>query len=287
MHMGLLSSNVTAFPFHLRADPPWQYRFQTVLADTPDARKISFRLRYQVFCEETGFEDPRSFPDKLEQDTFDGASTIFVLWDHLTSRWAGTMRLVDANKTALPSETICWRTPLLGLDQARSEAVEFSRLCVPPEFRRIHSATHFGDARNDNNTTKSRSFRVLKQEDDEIVLRLILALVGWGQENEIRYCYYLINAALARVLKRLHVPLVTAGAQVEHRGKRKPYRTDVKQLARDLTENLPQVARILGGSKAYIPYSEFAKPKLARTASAPTQDSLTANETRQRAPRIA
>ena len=144
MQMGLLPSNVTPFPFHRRVDPPWQYRFQTVLADTPDARKISFRLRYQVFCEETGFEDPRSFPDKLEQDIFDGASTIFLVWDHLTSKWAGTMRLVNAKKTALPSETICWPTPLLDLDQHRSEAAEFSRLCVPPEFRRIHDATHFG-----------------------------------------------------------------------------------------------------------------------------------------------
>ena len=128
---------------------------------------------------------------------------------------------------------------------------------------------------------------MLKQEDDEILLRVILGFIAWAQDNDVHYCYFLINAALARVLKRLRVPLVEAGPEVEHRGRRRPYRTHIATTLNEMRENLPQVARILERSKAYIRYSEFAKPKPATAASAPAQDYLTGNELRQRAPRIA
>jgi N-acyl amino acid synthase of PEP-CTERM/exosortase system len=256
MKMELASSKITPFPFHRRLDPPWRYRFQTVLADTPHSRRISFRLRYQVFCEETGFEDPTRFADKLEQDIYDAASTIFLVWDRLTATWAGTMRLVDARKSALPSETICWPDPLLDIDRNRSGAAEFSRLCIPPEFRRIQQATYFSAAKPGGPGQKS-AIPVLRQEDDEILLRVILGFIAWAQDNGLAHCYFLISSALTRVLKRLHVPLVVAGPEVEHRGMRRPYKTHIATALQEMKDNLPRVSRILAHSEPYLTFSTF------------------------------
>ena len=53
--------------------------FQIVLADTPALRDTVFRLRYQIYCMETGFERPEDFPDGLEKDAFDGRAVHSLL----------------------------------------------------------------------------------------------------------------------------------------------------------------------------------------------------------------
>ena len=38
-------------------------KFQTVLCDTDESCSIHYQIRYQVYCRETGFEDPEEFAD--------------------------------------------------------------------------------------------------------------------------------------------------------------------------------------------------------------------------------
>jgi hypothetical protein len=40
--------------------------FEVILADDQWSRHIHHQLRYQVFCLETGYEDPAQFPDGEE-----------------------------------------------------------------------------------------------------------------------------------------------------------------------------------------------------------------------------
>jgi N-acyl amino acid synthase of PEP-CTERM/exosortase system len=110
---------------------------------------------------------------------------------------------------------------------------------------------------------------VLRQEDDEILLRVILGFIAWARDNDIQYCYFLINAALARVLKRLSVPLAIAGPEVEHRGTRRPYKTHIATALQDMRANLPRVSRILEHSEPYVRYSEFAEQDLRPSAGHP------------------
>jgi len=264
MQMGLNPSNVATFPFHLRLQSPWRHRFETVLADTEEARGISFRLRYQIFCEETGFEDPRAFPNNQEQDIFDSASTPFLVWDYLTEQWAGTMRLVHARRAALPSETILWPSPLAGIAEHRAKSVEFSRLCIPQSFRRVHSATYFASTQPDADSDDGTSVAHFKQEDNEILLRVLLAFLAWAHEHEVEYSYFLINAALARILGRLHMPLTVAGDTVEHRGRRTPYLTHIDTAYRVMREKLPQLRRIEARGRTYVRYSAFRVARQTR-----------------------
>ena len=53
--------------------------FQILPADTPQRLEECFRLRYQVYCLETGFEDKDAFPDGMERDHFDTHSVSSLL----------------------------------------------------------------------------------------------------------------------------------------------------------------------------------------------------------------
>ncbi len=46
---------------------PLKSRFEAVLADSDESRCINYRLRYHVFCKETGLEDPANFPDEQQK----------------------------------------------------------------------------------------------------------------------------------------------------------------------------------------------------------------------------
>jgi len=45
--------------------------FEAFLADTEPARQTHYRLRYQVYCRDTGWEDAARFPDQMERDEHD------------------------------------------------------------------------------------------------------------------------------------------------------------------------------------------------------------------------
>ena len=50
---------------------PYHEFFSITMADTDELRKEVFRLRYDVYCKELGWEDPANFPDALERDIYD------------------------------------------------------------------------------------------------------------------------------------------------------------------------------------------------------------------------
>ena len=50
-------------------------RYEVFLADTPESKALHYQLRYQVYCEETGWErSPQFLQEKLERDDFDASS---------------------------------------------------------------------------------------------------------------------------------------------------------------------------------------------------------------------
>ncbi len=48
-----------------------QHEFTGVVATTNADRARAFRLRFEVYCQEYGYLDPRCYPDGLERDAFD------------------------------------------------------------------------------------------------------------------------------------------------------------------------------------------------------------------------
>ena len=108
-----------------------------VPADTPSLLDQAFRLRFQVYCVERGFENPTDYPDGRERDRDDDRSLHSLLIDRATCSAVGTVRLIlprgrdelpvfgvigprERSVTRLPSET----------------TAEVSRFAVAKSFRR-------------------------------------------------------------------------------------------------------------------------------------------------------
>ena len=229
-------------------------RFVCIYADTRDGLQANFRTRYAVFCEETGFEPADDYPDGLEQDDYDGHARHFLVWDRMKCRWAGAMRLIDAGSTRLPSEEIVG-VPLAGLAERRGRAVEFSRLCILQDYRQTAQSTFDGRMPVSGGSGGEDVPVRWRQEDNEVLLRLIRASLAW--RPEIEDCYFVVTPALSRVLKRFGIPLTPVGPKVEHRGTRLPLRMDVAAADAGMYESLAAYAAIADRSPAYQPYTSF------------------------------
>lgn len=231
-------------------------RFETLFCDTHEARTLHYQIRYKVFCTQTGFEDPDNFPDGAERDEYDRAAVQFVMWDRMQQRMMGTMRLIDAKRTPLPCENIC-QNSLFELDAVRERTVEFSRLAILRDHQRVERKGYTYD-QFPSLINMAESVPVcMTEEKNEALLRLLWASFEWGAENGVDYCYFIVTAPLARMLKSFGIPLTILGTEVKHRGVRHPYRYSIHEAKKGMIATLPKFARLMQRSKAYIRYSEF------------------------------
>lgn len=107
-------------------------RIRTYLARSEAARRIHYRLRYEVYCRETGFEPAEQHPEGIERDAYDEHAEHFLISHEgrpPETRWVGAMRLILPGKRPLPTTTNCRLFPEVEAD-ADVPAVEVSRLIV-------------------------------------------------------------------------------------------------------------------------------------------------------------
>lgn len=233
-------------------------RFEVVLCDTAESRSIHYQIRYQVYCMETGFEDPEGFSDGKEKDGHDGDSVHFAIRDTASGNWIAAMRLVLAGEGVLPSEGMCNLAPVSETPVRRQQAVEFSRLCVIESHRRHNRDLSL--VRIIDGKSGEVSKRVPHPKYPEILLSFIRATFAWSKDNNVRDCYFLINRALARTLKRLNLELKPVGESCEHRGVRTPYLVDLRLSEQRMLEKL-SVFKELNSRGA--PYSCYSNSEVA------------------------
>lgn len=198
-------------------------RYEVLLADTCESKTLHYQLRYQVYCEETGWERKRQFlQEKLERDAFDVFSHHFLVWDHVCEIWVGGVRLVERPFHELPISKFCstdGREPHIF---GEGQCVEVSRLFVLPDFRcgRRQSSEVAGELAAGRDRGKSGYHF-------EIMLGLIRGAREFGLKNDINSWYFLVEPALARGIKRVGIDLHRCGPYVQHRGLRSPYSGEV------------------------------------------------------------
>ena len=210
--------------------------FEVVLADDEHSRRIHYRLRYQVFCLETGYEDPARFPDGEEKDEWDQSAAHFLVRERDTQNWVAAMRLVSPQNATLP---IAARTSIAVEQRAHSsEALEISRLCMVGHYRRRLQGQAMPMQRDDNITnlhdagrmsTRAETHRRLRTA--EILRSLLDAGVAYSRERGTRHWYIFTTRALAKVLGYvLPLHLRQVGESVWHRGERFPFLVNIEHL---------------------------------------------------------
>ena len=227
--------------------------FEVIRADTPELLDEVFRLRYQVYCLEHSFENPRDFPDGLERDGFDGHSVHSLLIHRPSGSIAGTVRLIlpaaEGPAACLPIDRVCDDPLLQGTAQIpRKYTAEVSRFAVTKRFRRRtgEGGSPYGVTDRSLQAAESAASRL----DDRrlahhITLGLIASLVQMSAENGILVWCSVMDRALLRLLTRIGIHFVDIGPEIEYHGKRQPCYANVEALLERVKRERPDVWEIL------------------------------------------
>lgn len=110
-----------------QSDGMFDRHYQVIIADTPEARRIHHRIRYAVYCLETGYEDPADYPTGEERDAWDEQSVHFLVRHRKSGDWVAAMRLVVPSGIELPIHGI---SGVRVQPELSGHVAEVSRLCI-------------------------------------------------------------------------------------------------------------------------------------------------------------
>jgi N-acyl amino acid synthase of PEP-CTERM/exosortase system len=181
-----------------------------------------FRLRYQVYCVERGFENAAAYPDGRERDGDDWRSAHFlVLYRPAQAAQGtpvGTVRLILPRAgTLLPVLKLLRPADRRSIDLPLATTAEVSRFAVPRAFRKRL------------NEDWTRHPGVPSQPDSAacpllglLNFWLIRAVVTMTIRQGITHITAVMEPALLRLLRQLGVEFHPIGGVVEHHGLRQP-----------------------------------------------------------------
>jgi N-acyl amino acid synthase of PEP-CTERM/exosortase system len=221
--------------------------FKFVVATTPELLDGVFRLRYQVYVEEFGYEHAGDHPDGKETDEWDPFS-IHMAALNPEGDVIGTIRLVLNSNSGLPTLNVAApfyqdRNPL------SRHIAEVSRLAVSRSFRRrvedgFQGVTEFWKP------DKSIAFH--RPEENEfpsqerrkrfaVVLGLFKIMLHVSKRIDLKDWYMMAEKRLWYLLKRYHIVFNPIGPEIDYHGKRIPYHghiVDVEERMRRKSESL-------------------------------------------------
>lgn len=196
--------------------------FELIECDTPELVAEAQKIRYQVYCVETGFEDASQHPDGLEKDEYDDRSIHALLIHRASSQPAGTVRLIlpdpDQPRHSLPALSVSdpladlhgWRLPV-------ESTAEISRFAISREFRQRLRDSLYPGPRGVADDPDVRNRRAIPS----MTLGLMRSVVAMGAPRGITHVCALVEPALIRLLARVGVTFFEEGQPVDYHGLRK------------------------------------------------------------------
>jgi N-acyl amino acid synthase of PEP-CTERM/exosortase system len=194
-----------------------------VPVDSEELLDHAFRLRFQVYCVERGFENAAEHPDGRERDRDDQRSLHFLVLDRATGNAAGTVRLILPQiGNDLPVFRLAG-THEPGVPLPLHSTAEVSRFAVAKAYRRpLESRWRPGSGR--------------RTALPIITFGLIQAIVMMSSVGGITHIVAMMEPALLRLLRRLGIEFHPVGGLVEHHGLRQPGWAAMAHLAERVKE---------------------------------------------------
>lgn len=240
--------------------------FEIVMADTPELKKIVYRIRYQVLCEEEripGF-DQSLYPDALEKDAYDDHSVHALLKHRSSERYIATVRLVlpcaqNIDKTfPLESHFQLHNDFFLKHDILRKETAEISRFLILSEFQRRKGDWYYQETKKNEADTQDKSSSATQKAKERrntvnITLVLTAAIVRMCVRHGIKNWLSFINPAFNRLLSYSGLGFTAIGPLVEYHGLRQPYFVKLDEILDRTFKDHHDVWEVLTDHGKYMP----------------------------------
>lgn len=223
--------------------------FELVHADSEELRAHVYRLRFQVYVLETGFERADDCQQSQESDVYDRRSDHFLLRHRRTGIYAATTRLILPEPSDpcadFPIENHCELYPaerVVGID-TRQHLGEISRFAVSKDFKkRLGEARSIaGVAENVEMYFEDAERRVLPH----LSLGLLAAVIRMVCMHDIRHTYAVMEPALIRLLGRFGVISRQIGSQVDYHGLRIPCLIDIRESLLSIKQVTPPLWELM------------------------------------------
>jgi N-acyl amino acid synthase of PEP-CTERM/exosortase system len=203
--------------------------FELVLVSTADLKRDVYKVRYQVYCEELGYEDKTQFKQPLERDAFDKHAQHLLIRHRRSGLCAGTARCVlpfdeFEHKQPLPSEVFCQTalnqqiiTPM-GL--RRGDYSEVSRIAIRADFRRRITFDQHGYLNHQAYNFTPDELKMFPH----IATCLYFALASYFFQREaIQSLIAMMEPRLMKHLSRTGIYFQPAGQTINYHGLRQPF----------------------------------------------------------------
>ena len=231
--------------------------FSVHIAVSDYERRLAFLTRHQVYCEELKYLP--KFPNRLEQDEFDGYAIHFVIRHRSSGACAGTVRLVLPRLVSeqLPVERFCKKgmtNPGLNPEQfKRQEIVEISRLAVPQRFRqRNHDSDHWMAIGEQSQSVQKQDHRQFPY----LALALHFFAITAANFYQIPHGYVAMSDAIARHFSLNGLKLTPLGKPIDYFGSRRVYHFNPCEVLADLPTEWQQFNEVILGELEQLPPSE-------------------------------
>ena len=216
-----------------------------------------YKLRYQVYCIETGFENPEEHPGEMESDDFDRHSVHYLIRHRKSGIYAATTRLIlpDTNKinTLFPIELYSTidnhKEPQ---DKQQRHLAEASRFCVSKAFKRRkndYQASLTGISPDWEQKTAAAEEE--RRTYPHLSIALYACLIKMSHENNIHYWYALMEPALIRFFTTLGIYFKGIGPVTDYHGLRRPSMLKVSDLLEGVFEKDPSVWAMMTNKGQY------------------------------------
>lgn len=191
--------------------------FKIHLVDNETLKHAAYRIRYQVYCEEMGWEAKNDH--KLESDQYDEYSLHCLVEHRKSGTFAGCARLVMPCSSSMIQKLPIEREHLHSIRHVNHKPLttrqhrfgEISRIAVLPCFRRRKSE-HY-----------SPKTCLNTRNNPNISLGLILAISALADIHQLTGVYMLSEPRLKTHLQKRGLHFEQVGHPVYHRGKRAIY----------------------------------------------------------------
>jgi N-acyl amino acid synthase of PEP-CTERM/exosortase system len=182
-----------------------------------------YRLRYQVYCLECGFENPEDHPHGLERDAYDNCSSHFCAISVRSGKIVGTVRIIHATSLGLPIQEHGNLKFGIPSECSTDRVGEVSRLAISKNFREreinriVANMNAYADQAMGDHVELRRTL------ESHIVSGLYRCLHQYCLDVGITHLYAVMAKGLPRLLKRNHIYWTQIGKEVDYHGLRIPY----------------------------------------------------------------
>lgn len=209
--------------------------------DGPEILEDAYRLRYNVYCEETHFLNKDDYPSGIETDQYDASSehilSLNMQGDNRIT--AGTVRLVKySDPLGFPTNEHYAKLYELLSPRNKNEIAEISRLCISKEYRRRLAPRDglFGiESYLEEQKDERRRYPV-------ILLHLFKKMYVTSNKYGIKYWIASMEETLFRVLDMYAITFEHLGEDtIEYYGKVRLFIAEVNKIEERMSVKRPDL----------------------------------------------